>query len=231
MRNKAGKFVIIEGIDGSGKATQTEMLFDRLKKEGRKVKKIDFPRYYDNFFGKLIGECLKGEHGDFLTLDPYVTSVLYACDRFESSGEILKWIKQGYIVLSDRYVSSNFIHQGGKLKGKKERLKYLKWLEKMEYEVFKIPKPDLIIYLDVSLDIARKLAGNKTEKKQYLGGKKDVYEESASHLNNAKKSAEDLVKSGAVQRIDCVKNGKILSKKEIAQMIWEAVGLTEVNSY
>ena len=85
-----GKFIVIDGIDGSGKKTQTKLLIERLKREGLKVKTIDFPQYENNFFGKFIGECLVGEHGDFAKLDPKIASVLYGADRFESSQKIEK---------------------------------------------------------------------------------------------------------------------------------------------
>lgn len=224
MREQKGKFIIIEGIDGSGKATQTDILFDRLKEEGKRVKKIDFPRYYDNFFGKLIGECLAGKHGDFLNMDPHITSVLYAADRFESMGEINKWLKRGYIVLSDRYLSSSFIHQGGKIKNKAKRLEYLRWLEKMEYQIFKIPRPDMIIYLDVPVDISQKLSKNKTLKKRYLGNKKDVHESDKDHLKNAKRSADDLIGLGGMKKISCVRADKLLDKKIISDMVYGVVG-------
>ena len=112
-KNKTGKFIVIDGIDGSGKATQTKLLTNRLKNLGVKVKAIDFPRYYDNFFGKLLGEYLSGVYGDFTQVDPRVASVLYAADRFESSQQIKKWLATGYTVIADRYVSANQIHQGG----------------------------------------------------------------------------------------------------------------------
>jgi len=222
--NKKGKLIIIDGVDGSGKATQTEILYEKLKSLDKKVKKIDFPRYYDNFFGKLIGECLAGEHGDFLNLDAKIASVLYACDRFEAGKQIKEWLDKGYVVLSDRYVSSNYIHQAGKMGNKKERLKYLRWLEKMEYQVFETPRPDLIIYLDVPYEVSEKLAMKKTTKKRYLKGKKDVHESDKKHIETAIKSASDLLGLGAMQRVDCVRNGEILSKEEISRMVWGVLG-------
>ncbi|MEK7181986.1 MAG: thymidylate kinase, partial [Patescibacteria group bacterium] len=101
---KKGKLIVIDGTDGSGKATQTDLLLKRFKKEGLLVKKLDFPRYEDNFFGKFIGECLAGEHGDFVSLDPRIASSLYAFDRFETKPLIEKWLSAGYTVILDRYV-------------------------------------------------------------------------------------------------------------------------------
>lgn len=217
-----GKFIVIDGTDGSGKATQAKLLAEHFKKENKKVKTIDFPRYYNNFFGKFIGGCLAGDFGNFLEVSPYIASTLYAADRFESSYEMKKWLDEGYFVIADRYASSNQIHQGGKIKSKSERKKFLNWLEKMEFEVFKIPRPDLIIYLNVPLDITRKLLINKekSRKKRYLKGKKDLHESNQTHLENAKRSALDLIKrfNNWVQ-VDCIKGGRLMTKKEISNLI------------
>lgn len=198
MKAKRGKFIVIDGIDGSGKATQTKLLKEKLEKEGQKVKVIDFPRYENNFFGKLIGQYLSGVYGDFIQMDPRVASVLYAADRFESSEDIRKWLDDGYFVLADRYVSANQIHQGGKIRSKTERKKFLNWLEDMEYSVFKISKPDLVIYLDVPFEISQywlKQKVAKRKKESYLkNGRKDVAEDNLIHLKDSRNSALSLAK-------------------------------------
>lgn len=122
---KKGKFIVIDGTDGSGKATQTKQLVRRLRKQGKKVKTIDFPRYYNNFFGKLIGEGLTGTYGNWAKLDPHIASTFYAADRFESSKQVRKWLEAGVIVIADRYASSNQIHQGGKILNGHKRKKFL----------------------------------------------------------------------------------------------------------
>ncbi len=223
---KRGKLIVIDGTDGSGKATQAKLLVKRLKNDGEKVKTIDFPRYYQNFFGKLVGECLSGMNGDFAKLDPKIASVLYAADRFESSKEIHSWLKSGFYVIADRYVSSNQIHQGGKIIEEKKRKEFLTWLDEMEYNVFKIPRPDVIIYLDVPLNISRELMANedKSSKKSYLKGKKDLHESDPAHLLNAKKSAIKLIKKqNNWIKIDCVKNTKLLTIESINDIIWKEV--------
>jgi len=113
---KKGKFIVIDGTDGSGKATQTKLLEIILKKNGYRVKTIEFPQYKKNFFGKLIKEHLQGLHGNFLSVNPYLASTLYAADRYESKQKIEKWLAEGYTVIADRYVSANQLHQGGKIK-------------------------------------------------------------------------------------------------------------------
>ncbi|MEK6820941.1 MAG: thymidylate kinase, partial [archaeon] len=121
MSRKKGKLIVLDGIDGSGKATQVKLLAEKFKRLGIPTKVIDFPRYYDNFFGKLIGEYLSGQYGDFIQTDPRVASVLYAADRFESCEQIKDWLGKGFVVIADRYASANQIHQGGKIGQPKRR--------------------------------------------------------------------------------------------------------------
>lgn len=223
---KKGKFIVIDGTDGSGKATQTALLEKRLKKDGYKVKKIDFPQYYKNFFGQLIGQCLAGDYGDFIGTDPHLASVLYAADRFESSNAIKTWLADGYIVLADRYVSSNQIHQGSKIADPKKRQEFLRWLDKMEYGVFDIPKPDLIIFLDVPVAITQKLLKSKNQqaKKKYLKGKKDQAENDLIHLEKSRANAIEIVKKGNKwKKIDCTAGGEILSKEKNHEMVYREI--------
>jgi dTMP kinase len=214
-----GKLIVIDGLDGAGKATQVALLFDRLKSEGKKVMTLDFPRYKDNFFGNLIGECLSGKHGDFLHLSPHVASVLYAGDRFETATKIKKWLDEGKYVLLDRYVSANQIHQGGKIKDPKERRKFLLWLQTMEYDIFKIPRPDRVIFLDVTPDITREMLTkqvNKRDKKSYLGkNAKDIVEESMEYMEASRVSALWMAKT--------VSRKAILPREVIAEKVYEAV--------
>lgn len=223
---KKGRFIVIDGTDGSGKATQTQLLVERLSGEGFRVKKIDFPQYENNFFGKMVGRYLSGEFGGASDVSPYLASVLYAADRFESSGQIKRWLDEGNIVISDRYVSANQIHQGGKIKSLKDRKIFLDWLERMEFDVFGIPRPQAIIYLDIPLNFSVKLLENKTAKsrKKYLKNKKDIHENDSAHLANAKKGAVNLIrKNNNWVKIDCMKNGELLPREQISDIVWEAV--------
>jgi dTMP kinase len=225
---KKGKLIVIDGIDGSGKATQTRFLESKLKKDGYKVKVIDFPRYENNFFGKLIGQYLSGMYGDFIQMDPRVASILYAADRFESSKEIKKWLDQGYIVLSDRYVSANQIHQGGKIRSQKEREKFLTWLEKMEFSVFCIPKPDLVVYLDVPFEISQywlKQKVAKRKKQSYLkNGRRDVAEDNLIHLKDSRNSALSLAKTNKNWiKVSCCKGMFCLLPELVHEEVYEIV--------
>lgn len=220
---KKGKFIVIDGTDGSGKATQTKLLVRKLKENKYKVRTIDFPQYEKNFFGKMVGRYLSGEFGSSSEVSPYLASILYAADRFETKNSIEKWLKDGYIVIADRYASSNQIHQGGKIKNEKDRKIFLDWLEVMEYKIFKIPKPDGIIYLDVPIKFSINLLKEKKaqDKKQYLKGKKDIHENDLKHLEDAKESAIKLVKKlNNWTKINCVKNNKLMSIEEVRKIVW-----------
>lgn len=224
--NPKGKFIVIDGTDGSGKATQTKLLARNIRKKGRKVKVIDFPRYYNNFFGKMIGECLIGLNGDWAKLDPKIASILYAADRWESSEKIKKWIDDGFFVIADRYASSNQIHQGGKISNPKKRREFLRWLEELEFKVFKIPKPNIVVYLDVPYKQSRDLMKkeDKSLKKRYQRGKKDLHETDPDHLINAKKSAMSLVKKqNNWIKINCTKKKQLMSKEDISELVWSNI--------
>ncbi len=223
---KKGKFIVIDGTDGSGKATQVELLRKRLTKEGKTVKIVDFPEYYENFFGKFIGHCLSEQYYNFVKIHPKIASVLYAADRWESKEKIEAWLKKGYIVLANRYVSANQIHQGGKISSAKKRQAYLEWLDEMEYKVFKIPKPDVVLYLDLPITVILRLIEerNKNNSRAYLGKKKDVHEKDLNFLKNSGKSARWLAdKLKNFIKIECASKGEILSREEIHEMVYEKV--------
>ncbi len=225
---KRGVFIVIDGIDGVGKATQTGILVDRIGKEGRKVERIEFPQYYQNLFGELIGEALAGKRGDFLGLDPRIASALYAADRFESKDRIEKWLAAGRVVVADRYVSSNQIHQGGKIKDEKKRKEFLEWLDRMEYGVFKIPRPDMIVHLSLPVKLSMKLLEKskklKDPKKRYLKGKKDVVESSVVYLEASRKSALSIIgKSNRWVEVTCNKGEEILPREQIHELVWKEV--------
>ena len=223
---KKGFFIVIDGTDGNGKATQTKLLAEKLKKSGRDVKTIDFPQYKNNFFGKIVGRYLSGEFGASSEVSPYLASILYAGDRFEEKEVIERWLNEGFIVIADRKPSSNTIHQGGKISNSTKRKEFLTWLEELEYKVFKIPRPDIIIYLDMPIAVSQKLLKNKDsqKKKIYLEGKKDIHENDLKHLSDAKNSAIELVKkNNNWARISCAKNGKPLVIEEINKNIMEKI--------
>ena len=223
---KKGKLIVIDGIDGSGKSTQIDLLMNHLKSDGLKAKMIHFP-HYENFFGGFIGHCLTEQYYNFLDTHPKIVSVLYAADRWESSEEIKKMLDNGTTVVLDRDVSANQIHQGGKIKSAKKRNDFMKWLDEMEYSVFKIPRPDITLYLDlptkIVLELLKKRDSSKI-KREYLKKKKDVHEADVNFLINSRKSALKLSKEiPNFVKIECSKNNKILSREAIHEMIYEKV--------
>lgn len=226
MKKQKGKLIVIDGTDGSGKATQVDLLTKKLKKEGYIVKNVDFPEYYKNFFGKFIGHCLSEQYYNFVKVHPKIASVLYAGDRFESKAEIEGWLKKGYIVLANRYVSANQIHQGGKIKNAKKRADFIKWLDEMEYKVFKIPRPDVVFYLDLPIAVSRKLMAerNKNSSRSYVGNKKDVHEKDVEFLENSRKSALWLAKTQPeFIQIECAPKSILRTREDIHNEVYGKV--------
>lgn len=227
MKKTKGKLIVIDGTDGSGKTTQIKYLIDHLKKDGHKVKLVDFPVYYKNFFGAFIGHCLSEQYYNWINVHPKIASIAYAADRWESSKEMRNWLSKGYIIIADRYVSANQIHQGGKIKDTKKRNDFIKWLNKMEYEVFEIPKPDLTFYLSLPIEIVSKLLKEREYgkmKRAYLKKKKDVHEADEKFMENSIKSALWLAKTQPNwSKINCSEKGEILSREKIHEMVYKEV--------
>jgi len=220
---KKGKFIIIDGTDGSGKATQTKLLVKKLKKEGCKVAMADFPQYGKKSAG-LVEEYLNGQYGRPDEVGPYRASIFYACDRYDGSFKINEWLKKGKTVISNRYVASNLGHQGGKIKNRTERKKYFQWLYNLEYSIFKVPKPDLNIILHVDASVAQKLVDKKKKREYIKRGKKDAHEKDLKHLRNAEKVFLDVANTfPGFSLIECTKNGDIMPIKKIEKMIWDKV--------
>lgn len=222
----SGKFIVLDGNDGSGKATQAALLARRLASEGMASLTMDFPAYDRNFFGAFIGECLAGQHGDFLNLNPRIASTLYALDRVESAEHIREALGEGKVVIADRFASSNQIHQGGKTASENERISFLEWLDHMEHEVLKIPRPDLIIYLRVPVEISLELLLKKRAAKNPLldAGAKDVVEESRTYLERSHETANWLAKHQLRWKIiDCTANGRMRSAEDIHDRVFNIV--------
>lgn len=221
MKDKKGIFIVLDGIDGAGKTTQTELLIKRLEQHGYPVSTLDFPQYYHNFFGQMVGDYLNGSFGK---IDPKLASILYALDRWESKENIEKELQSGKVFVCNRYASANMIHQGGRIKNTKKRQEMLNWLHKMEFEIFKIPQPDLVIYLDIIPEIGQKLVDKKTVRKYNQGKKRDLHEKDKQHLTDARKNALRLVKKYPNwKKINCLKNKKILSPAVIGEKVWQEV--------
>ncbi len=222
-KRKKGLFIVFDGTDGSGKATQTELLVRKLRREGYKVEEIDFPQYGKKSAG-LVEEYLKGEYGKANEVGPYRASVFYACDRYAASNRIRKWLKDGKIVIANRYVTANMGHQGGKIKEKSKRRKYFKWLHNLEYKIFEIPQPDINIVLHVEAGIAQKLALRK-RKQAYLGDSKaDIHELDIGHLKDAEKIYIEISKTiPDIELVECMKKRSLMSRKKVSELVWNKI--------
>lgn len=217
-----GKLIVLDGTDGSGKATQTKLLTERMRAVGRTVASMDFPQYRVNFYGKLIRESLDGMHGDFIALDPYIASTLYASDRLESLPVIEGHLSSGEDMTLDRYVSANIIHQGGKIRDEAERMKYVRWCEELEFERNKLPRPDVIVYLHLNVETSMKLARDRALAK---GESPDQSENNAKHQHESQESAVSIIRqSNNWVLVDCNDGaGGILSVEAIHEKVWDAV--------
>lgn len=217
---------MLDGNDGSGKATQSALLRDYLAGKGIDSIMLDFPGYERNFFGALVGECLAGQHGDFLHMDPKIASTLYALDRFESSKVIRTALHEGKVVIADRFVSSNQIHQGGKIADSEERARFLTWLDTMEHDILQIPRPDLIIYLRVPVEVSLVLLQNKRSGKNQVlaAGARDTVEEDRTYLERSHATANWLV--GGQQNwqvINCADRAIMRSREDIHEEVKSAL--------
>ena len=218
-----GKFIVIDGTDGSGKTTQTNLLISRLKKAKHQVETADFPQYGKKSAG-LVEEYLNGKYGEAKQVGPYRASIFYACDRYDASFKIRKWLEQGKIVVSNRYVTANMGHQGGKIKDQEKRKEYFDWLYEFEYNFFKIPKPDLNIILHIDAVIAQKLVDSKEERAYLNGAKRDIHEDDIKHLQDAEKVYLEIASSFPnFALIECVKDGKIMTREKISDLVWDEI--------
>lgn len=220
---RKGLFIVIDGTDGSGKATQTQLLVERMKRSGFDVEMMDFPQYGQKSAG-LVEEYLNGKYGTADEVGPYRASIFYASDRYDASLRIKKWLEGGKIVISNRYVTANMGHQGGKIADDDERKKYFEWLYNLEYEIFNIPKPDLNIILHVDAAVAQKLVDNKGAR-EYVGGeKRDIHEADINHLRNAEKVYIEIANTfDNFKLINCTKNNSIMSREEISNLVWKEI--------
>ncbi len=151
------KIIVIDGGENVGKATQADMLVNRLMNDGWLVGKMDFPRYSQNTIGNFIQECLDDTNNVLKDLHPKIVATLYAADRFEAKKQIDEWVAEGRVIVFDRYVSANMLHQGAKIAEADAREEFFKWVEHLEYDIFGLPRPDLTIYLDIPPEESQKL--------------------------------------------------------------------------
>lgn len=217
--------IAIEGTDGSGKKTQTDLLCKFLENKGYKVKKISFPNY-ESDTSALVKMYLAGEFGENVNdINAYQASVFYAVDRL---GTMLNINVEEYdFIVFDRYVQSNIIHQSTRIKDLKELDYYIEWLNDLEFNKLKLPKPDKILFLDVPIEISINLARQRGELKN--GQAQDIQEKDDEHLINAYKRGKYVAKKLNWIVVDCAKDNNIKSIDEIHQDILTKLDLKWYN--
>lgn len=207
-------FVVIDWIDGSGKWTQVKLLEENLIKLWKKVKILDYPRYWEKS-AFAVEKYLNWDYWKDVTAKQ--ASIFYALDRFDDSFNLREDTLKYDFIISNRYVSASMIHQAGKISDRKERNEFLDWLEELEFGIFNIPKPDKTIFLNVSPEMSQKLVLMKEEREYLKDWKKmDLHEEDKNHLKNAHAAAMEVVeKYSSWVKIDCEEGWKMRSIEDI----------------
>ena len=215
-----GKLIVIEGTDGSGKSTQFRMLSQHLEQDKVAFKHLVFPRYQEES-SALIRMYLGGAFGDKPSdVNAYAASAFYAVDRYASyKMDWGKWYEEGGLVLSDRYTTSNAVHQASKEVGE-NRDAYLKWLYEFEYEKLGLPRPDLTIYLDVPTGFTEKMLRSR---EQTTNTQADIHEKDMAYLATCRETGRAAARYYGWTVIQCVKDDKMRTIEDIHAEIYEAV--------
>ena len=212
-------FIVLEGVDGSGKSTQIANLQRLFAEQGIPTEYLHFPRFDAPYFGDLIARFLRGELGSVEQVDPYIVAMLYAGDRRDAAEMIRGWIAEGRVVICDRYVYSNIGYQCAKVAEKEERERLREWILSLEYDYFKIPRPDASLFLDVPFAFTeRKLLQEQREgdDRAYLHGKKDIHEQSMDLQRQVRQVYIDTAQyDEAMHVVDCSHEGEMASPEEI----------------
>jgi dTMP kinase len=195
-----GKFIVLEGIDGSGKGTQLEMLARAFTSRGIAFNQVSFPRY-DGFFGKLVARFLNGEFGPLDSVDPHFSALLYAGDRWEARAAMESDLAAGPTLLADRYIASNLAHQGARA-SRETRREFLTWLKQLEYQVYALPVEDLVVYLRVPAEEAQRRVGEKA-KRDYTKLQRDLQESNLAHLRAASEVYDELARQPNWITLEC----------------------------
>lgn len=214
-----GKLIVLDGIDGTGKGTQTEKLFEALRKKNYQVEKADFPRY-GNPSAAMVEAYLRGEFGSSEEVGPYRASTFYAIDRYAASKEMYQWLNEGTHIISNRYVSASLGHQTQKIQNEEEKKKFTDWLLHLEYEIFQIPKPDLTFLFTIDPKIAQELIDKKQARSYLNGHKRDIHEDDQNHLLRAQEAYIEIAKQHDDWIIiECIHNNELRSIEDIHQEV------------
>lgn len=220
---KKGKIIVIDGIDGSGKETQTKLIVDKLSRDGVKNMLISFPRY-DNPSSCLVKMYLNGEFGSNpKDVNAYAASSFYALDRYAAyKQDYGEFYNNGGIIITDRYTTSNMVHQAAKIKEIDEKNKYLEWLIQFEYEILGIPKPDKVFFLNMPYEFSIKLMKER-KNKMTQDNKKDIQESSEEHLKDAYNNACNIAIKYGWNEINCVEEDKLRSIENINEELYQEI--------
>ncbi len=218
-----GKLIVIDGTDGSGKETQMKMLQDKLNKKNIEFKRVDFPNYSSES-SSLVKMYLNGDFGtDAQKISPYVASTFYAVDRYATyKKELEEYYQNGGLILADRYTTANMVHQAGKIKNDDERKKFLDWVWDLEFNIYKIPVPDKIFFLNMPIEQVEKLIKNRKNKIDQ-SDVKDIHERNINHLKDSYEAACKVAKDYSWDEIKCVKDGVLRTIEDIGEEIFREV--------
>lgn len=222
MKEQKGRLIVLEGTDGSGKSTQFARLCQRAKEQGVAFRRLVFPQYQEES-SALIRMYLRGEFGGHPgEVNPYAASAFYAVDRFASWKKVWEGeYRAGGLILADRYTTSNAVHQASKLDGQ-ARQEYLRWLSEFEYEKMELPKPDLVLYLDLPIDKAVELMKRRQAETNTRG---DIHETDVDYLNRCRQAAMEAVEAYGWKLVSCLdETGTLRSIEEIHGEIWRLAG-------
>ena len=218
-----GKLFVIDGTDGSGKQTQFDLLKKHLDEDHIEYRTVSFPNY-DSPSSSLVKMYLSGEFGENAQeISPYIASTFYAVDRYATfKKDFFQYYNDGGIILADRYTTANMVHQAGKIKDKEERKKYLDWLFDLEFNIYGLPKPTTVFFLNMPPEKVKELIKNR-ENKFTHDTKRDIHERNPEHLKDAYQAACDLVSTYGWNQIDCVKDDEIRTREDIHNEIYSIV--------
>ena len=215
-----GKLIVLEGTDGSGKATQCAALYEALTAQGISCRKIEFPRYQEES-SALIRMYLGGAFGKKPSdVNAFAASTFYAVDRYASYKQDWgEFYREGGVILADRYTTSNAVHQASKLSGQ-AREEYLRWLFDFEYRLMELPEPDLVILLDVPTDLT---AENMHKREMQTQTSADIHEQDQAYLQKSREAAGEAAELFGWTRIACTENGTMRPIADIHQEVLRAV--------
>ncbi len=218
-----GKLFVIDGTDGSGKQTQFNQLKERLTKDKIDYKVVSFPNY-DSPSSGLVKMYLSGEFGtDAKKISPYIASTFYAADRYATFQVGYKeYYEKGEIILADRYTTANMVHQAGKIENKQERKKFLDWLWDFEFNLYGLPIPTEVFFLNMPVEKSLELMKNR-KNKFTNNDKKDIHERDKGHLIDSYNAACDVAKDYNWYEVKCVENGQIRTIEDIHEEIYKEI--------